>query len=64
MHCMRLYKCGESYAIPHNLVIEVVMWEGNVGRGAEKRKRKKEKRERTEKGKRKSVLILFQLSQQ
>ena len=47
---MRLYKCGESYAITHNLVIEAVLWEGNVGRGAEKRKRKREQRD-SKKGK-------------
>ena len=41
MHYMRLYKCGESYAITHNLVIEVVMWE--EGQRRERGRKKKEK---------------------
>ena len=63
MYYIRLYKCGESYAITHNLVIEVVMWKvmWEEGQRRERGRKKKEKGKREEGERKSSVHILFQL---
>ena len=57
MYYIRLYKCGESYAITHNLVIEVVMWKVMWEEGQRRERGRKKKEKERKKGRRGKKIV-------